>query len=245
MSPARDLSIHEMKKHKLYILLIILIIGCNSNSPIESKFEKKLPKEDLIVLNQLVQKFDELIDDEYEGNIQEFLKRIAEEESIAGIKDKNINCQILVKFEKSTLEYRSEKLQYDTVYASNYFRIGEEELFSEEPVIMTVTQDRDTSWVDIIVSGAQTTEKKIEVVRKDGYWNHVSESSFVRALIETKIKNHDVGEYVDARKSFGELNPRLMANGILESKINTNNYFMKRIIVFEIFRKQIKKEHGC
>lgn len=235
----------KMKKQKLYIFLIILTIGCNLNTSKESKFERNLPKKDLIMLNRLVEKFDELIKNKYEGNINEFLNRVVEGKSIIEIADKNSNCQILIEFEKSTLEYKSEKLQYDTVYASNNYKIGDEELFSYESLIMAVTQDRDTGWEDIVVFGEQTTEQKIEEVKKHGYWNHISESSFVRALIETKIENQDIDEYIDARQSDGELNPRLMANGILESKIDVNNYFIKRIIVFEIFRKQIKKEHEC
>jgi len=234
-----------MKKQKLYILLIILTIGCNLNFSKESKFERNLPKKDLIMLNRLVENFDKLIENKYEGNINEFLNRVVEGKSIIEIADKNSNCQILIEFEKSTLEYKSEKLQYDTVYASNNYKIGEEELFSDELLIITVTQDKDTSWEDFEVFGEQITEKKMKEIKKHGYWNHISESSFERALIETKIENQDIDEYIDARQSVGELNPRLMANGILESKIGANNYFIKRIIVFEIFRKQMKKEHKC
>ena len=234
-----------MKKQKLYILLLILTIGCSLKSSIESKFEGNLPKEDLIMLNRLVEKFDELIENKYEGNIPDFLNSVAEGESITEIVNKNSDCQILLAFEKSTLEYKGEKLQYDTVYASNYYKIGEEELFSEDLIIMTVTQDRDTSWGDIVVIGEQTTQKKIEEIKKQGYWNHISESSFVRALTETKIENQEIDEYLDRRQAVGELNPKSMANALLEFKIDVNSYFIKRIIVFEIFRQQIKREHGC
>lgn len=221
------------------------MIGCKMENPIKIKFEKNLPVQDLMVLDEMTNEFGQLIKNKYKGKIENFLADIVNKKTIFDANDERKYCLLLSKFRKSTLEYKSEKLKYDTVYASNNYQIGEEEFYSEEPVIMTVTQNQDTSWEDLIVFGEQTTQKKIQEVKNRGYWNHISESSFVKAIIESKIDDKDIQGFIDSKQAIGDLNPIGMANSILESKIDVNDYLIKRIIIFEIFRKQIKKEHGC
>ena len=220
------------------------MIGCKFKDSKKEKFKENLPKNDLIVLEKLGNNFDQLLIKKYDGNIRLFLADVKNERLVFDDNKKG-NCDLLKEFEESTLEFKSEILQYDTVYASKSYKLGSEEFYSNQPVIITITQDQDTSWEYVVVYGEETTEKKIEQVKKRGYWNHISESSFVNALIESNLENGDIKEYMEAKKSTGELNPRAMANGILESNIKVDDYFIKYIIVFEIFRKQIRKGYGC
>ena len=237
----------KMKKDTIYILIIILSIGCGGKSTLESDFEKSLPKEDLMILNDLVGKFDDLVESKYQGDVRKLLAEIGDEETVFENIDSSSNCKLIKGFENSTLEFRSEKLQYDTVYSSNYHSwFGEEKSYSDEPIIVTVAQDRDTSWGDIIiVQGEQTTQNMIEQIRKDGYWNHISDSSFLKALKEVNLNNSAIAQYIDAKLAAGELNHVLIAKTTLENDIDIDNYFIKRIIIFEVFRNQMKREHGC
>lgn len=232
-------------KKGLRLLITIFIIGCQNLNPTVNKFRNYLPPKDLMVLEKMVDYFDELIMDKYNGDPSLFWKNILDDKAALDEHEKKRACELLKEFEESTLEYKSEKLEYDTVYASNYYKIEDKELYSEEPVIMTVTQEQDTSWDLRFFPREQTIEENINEVKKEGYWNYISKSSFVKALIASASNDEEVKEYIEARNTIVKLNYKNMVQEILDSKIDTNDYFIKRIVVFEILSKQVKEEYGC
>ena len=49
----------------------------------------------------------------------------------------------------------------------------------------------------------------------------------------------------DVKEAIGYINPQRMASSIIKNEFDEDDYFMKRIIVIELFIKQIRKEYGC
>ena len=62
-----------------------------------------------------------------------------------------------------------------------------------------------------------------------------------------RIENENIyiEQYLDRRENVGFVSPKIMAAGILKEKVDEEDYFIKRIIVFELFIRQIKEEYEC
>jgi len=234
-----------MKINILIILLSLITTGCQQKKSNINRFEENLPKSDLTVLDKLAKEFDQFIEKRYDGKIDSFLTGVAETKRIFDRSEGGDYCQLLEKFDKSTLEYKSEKLSYDTVYTSNFYKTRDEEFYSADPIFITVTQEKDTGWEDLMLLDEQTLQHKIDYIEKVGYWKFISESSFVNSLTETNIRNKNVVNYIEARHTFGNLNPATTSRAIRKLELDLDNYFVKRIIVFEIFAEIIKLEYQC
>lgn len=227
------------------ILLILTVIGLFSyqnTNPTIHKFERALPKEDLAILEEMVGVYDEFIQENYEGQAKRFLQDIIDEKAIILHLNKEKVRELMEVFKATTIEFKSELLQYDTVFASNYYDIGGETFYTEDSIVMTISQTQDTNWHNVVVYGEQTIEKKIKEVKEYGYWNHISESSFVNALAAVQSEDKDIEEYVNRRKNVGVVHPKIMVSGTLKFDMDVEDYFIKRIIVFEIFRRELEKE---
>ena len=90
-----------------------------------------------------------------------------------------------------------------------------------------------------------TIEEQIEEIKRRGYLRFISASSFTSALSKISDSKIEIQEYIDTKDIVGYINPQQMASSILKNKIDDDNYFLKRIIVFEIFIAQIRKEYSC
>ncbi len=230
---------------KVFYISIYILVSCSSRNATELQFDQFLPDNDLTILTKMVNSYDDLIKTKYKGELYYLLDDVINGNQIFQQNDSSKLCDLIKEFELSTLEFKSEKTQYDSVYASNYYKIGDDEQFSDEPIIMTITQEHDTSWIDFVAIGVETVEEKIHFVKEQGYWKHISESSFVNSLIELNSKDENILSYIDRRQAVGYVNPKVMAEGIMENKINHNDYLIKRIIVFELYRNLIKEVYGC
>jgi len=112
-------------------------------------------------------------------------------------------------------------------------------------MIIIVTQNKDTSEQLEILYGDNSWQAQVEKAKNDGYWNLINESSFVKAL-KHKENPKEIDEYIETRETIGKWNYRKIAESMeQDSKIDYEEYFIKRIIVFEIISEHMKQEHGC
>jgi len=133
------------------------------------------------------------------------------------------------------------KLKYDTVF------IGHSRISNDlsDTMIIIVTQNKDTSEQLEILYGDNSWQAQVEKAKNDGYWNLINESSFVKAL-KHKENPKEIDEYIETRETIGKWNYRKIAESMeQDSKIDYEEYFIKRIIVFEIISEHMKQEHGC
>jgi hypothetical protein len=239
-----------MKSILICIIFSSLLISCNHKSEEILKFESYLPQNDLLVLNEWVNLFDEVIRNSYHHdngqNIKSLMEDILKEDIDKWKLDKAATCELIQKFDSSTLELRSRKLKYDTVYSSNSYKLWDSTYYSKEPMIVTVTQDQDTSWGDIMIAGIESLEETIEYLENDGYFDTINKSSFTKALDSLNLINPNIKNYLSNKKHLAYLNYKVVAVTSLElDKSELDNKLIKRIIIFEAFVNYIKKEYGC
>ena len=149
-------------------------------------------------------------------------------------------CKLVKMFDESTLEYKMQNVKYDSVY------------ISEQGEIIRIRQPEDISEDELqleeeieISPNNLTIEEQIEEIKWRGYLRFISASSFTLALSKISVSKIEIQEYIDTKDIVGYINPQKMALSILKNEIDDDNYFIKRIIVFEIFIAQIRKEYSC
>jgi len=224
----------------LILLIILTSISCKNRNQLEIEFENQLPETDQITLDRIVNSYDNFIRNEFKGDTHQFLSRIETAKQVLSDSIKQEYCELARMFDESTLEFKSQNVKYDSVYVSesgSIIRIQQPEDISEDELQI----DEEIS----ILPSGRTIEEEIEEIKNRGYWRFISASSFTTALSKTVNENIEIMKYVDAKDAVGHLNPQRMAASILESEIDVDNYFIKRIIALELYIKQIKSEYGC
>ncbi len=227
----------------IYILFIITIpLSCNSENDRIKSFNKLLPETDKEVLNSWLKFYDELIHKNYStSGTKKLLKDIVDNRTSKWIYNKEHLCRILADFTQSSLEIKGEKLKYDTVFVG-HSRITKD---VADTMIITVTQAKDTSEQQEVLYLDNSWEAQVEKARNDGYWNLINESSFVKALNHHENPK-EINEYIETRETIGKWSYRKIAESMSQdSTIDYEEYFTKRIIVFEIIIEHMKQEHGC
>ena len=91
------------------------------------------------------------------------------------------------------------------------FSTSESSFRYKEPIDEDSIIDSRKNWVDI---------------------NYVG--SYSRALNSVKSKSRFLTEYLDIREAAGTIDPMIIANRMLESKVDIDDYFIKRLIITEI-----------
>ena len=61
-----------------------------------------------------------------------------------------------------------------------------------------------------------------------------SVGNYSRALRSIQNKSAFLSEFLELREAAGVLDPRLIAYNMLESKVDLDDYFIKRLIITEI-----------
>lgn len=239
-----------MKSFLISLFISILLLSCNSKSEELLKFESYLPQNDLQVLNEWVNLFDEVIRNNYQNNndkaIKLLMNDILNDNADKWNLDEITTCQLIQKFDSSTLELRSRKLKYDTVYSSYNYKLLDSTYYSKEPMIVTISQDKDTSWSDIVIAGIESLEETIEYIENDGYFDTINKSSFTKALDSMNLINPNIQNYLHNKKQLAFLNYKIVAATSLElDKNELENKLIQRIIIFEAFINCLKKEYGC
>ncbi|MGK0313967.1 MAG: hypothetical protein ACI86M_000177 [Saprospiraceae bacterium] len=220
------------------------MLSCNNDNSRINSFNQNLPHNDRIVLEELVDLFEKLLRDNYgesKNQTRTMLNDIVNGNTIDWEYDKQEVCSVLNSFQNSTLELKGEKLKYDTVYAGI-------SLITKDPqdtVVITITQDKDTSEELVYLTGNDSFKAQVEQVKEYGYWNLLNRSSFVQALKHERNPEL-INQYIHRREAVGKWSHKFIAKSMgADSAINFNDYFIKRIVVFEVFYENLRIEHGC
>jgi len=215
-------------------------MSCENRDRIQVEFESNLPEADQNLLTQIVNAYEDLIETEYRGEAYKFFSQIELNKRVLNVSNKQEYCELLKKFDRSTLEYKRENVKYDSVYLSDQgeiIRIEQSEDISENELQL----DEEIS----ILPPGRTIEEEIEEIKRRGYWRFISASSFISALSEISDSKIEIQEYIEVKEAVGLINPQRMASSLIKNEIDEDNYFIKRIIAIELFIKQIRKEFEC
>lgn len=232
-----------MKKWNRFIIAIIGVlplIGCDVRTPPVIAFESALPNTDLRLLEKLVASYDEMIVAKFDGDPTVFIDAIQNDESIFDKHDRGYLCELINLIDASTLNFRTERMSYDTVFLSGNgtvvartadFSPDDDMNFMEEEIIILRSGESDTAQFERIVN--------------EGYQKFVSESSVIVGFRSIAHLNKEVEQYLKRRRDAATSNVRIKAKSISGMLVDTEDYFIKRIIVFELYIGQIRKELEC
>lgn len=229
-----------MRKECFMMLIILTCISCENRNQLELAFENHLPKNDQILLEDIVNSYDHLIETAYNGDAYEFFSQIESERPLPKGFNKSAYCELVNRFDKSTLAFKSQNIKYDTVYLSEQGNI----ITKEQPEDITENGLALDEEITILPPGG-TIEEEIEKIKKRGYWRFISASSFRTALEKVSNEHADIQAYIDKKEAVGYINPQIMASSVVKHKMDAENYFIKRIIAIELFLYQIRKTYRC
>ena len=217
------------------LLSLIFLLACQSSSE-KNSFTHKLPKADAITLEKWVAFYDKLLVDNYatiQPNLQptKLLEDLSASQTSDWIYNKEELCTLLSEFESSTLELKIERADYDTVYQEN-------------STLISVTQEKDTV-ESILFAPDDHPLSAVELTQQEGYIRLINESSFVRALKAEHI-SPEITQYVEAREFFGKPGYSEMVEVLLnDTTVDHQDFYIKRIVVFEILYSYMASKHGC
>lgn len=220
-------------------LLIFVCLSCTERAQQELEFKNLIPETDYLVLEKIVTLYDQMIKEEFQGNTHEFYAQVELDQPIFDDSLKQTYCQILHELENSTLEYKHENVKFDTAYISD---LGE---------IVRIVQPEDKfehgePLEEIIERNPRLTiEEELAEVIKNGYWRTISHSSFTTALRKMSHPSDLIEDYITRKESVLYVHPKKMAEGIREKNIDVEHYFIKRIVVLEVFIQQIRNDINC
>ena len=142
-------------------------------------------------------------------------------------------------FDASTLEFKYKRQKYDSVYLSKAGNIVKVRQGQEEQSGLYLDEE-----ITILPPGF-SIEDEMKKVIEEGYKELVFKNSFHKALKNIANGNKDLEAYIDQREHVGQINPNVVISSLLRNDLDAQDYFIKRIIVVEIFIRQIKIELDC
>lgn len=142
-------------------------------------------------------------------------------------------------FDASTLEFKYKRQKYDSVYLSKAGNIVKVRQGQEEQSGLYLDEE-----ITILPPGF-SIEDEMKKVIEEGYEELIFKSSFHKALKNIANGNKDLEAYIDQREHVGQINPNVVISSLLRNDLDAQDYFIKRIIVVEIFIRQIKIELDC
>ncbi|PZW42342.1 hypothetical protein LX95_00652 [Mesonia algae] len=225
----------------IYLTIILLLTFSCSNEKDIAEFEKILGKENSETLTYLVNDFE-----------SDFLKRL-----YPNLDTKNAYKQFLTELSKGETEYWKKISKSSREYLKDSdLRL---EIYS---VPDSIWIERDPEKLTLSLSDVPMLKIKRKYLMPDGTFGYsTSESSFryrepiyedsiiesrknwiginyvgsyTRALNSIENKSRFLTGYLEMRDAAGTIDPRLIADRMLETKVNLNDYFIKRLIVTEI-----------
>ena len=223
------------------IIILLLTFSCSNQKEI-TEFEKVLGKENSETLTYLVNDFE-----------SDFLKR-----QYPNIGTKKAYNQFLKELSKGQTEYlqKISKKSREYLEKSN-LRL---EIYS---VLDSIWIERDPEKLTFNNNNNPTLIIKRKYLRPDGTFRYETEvssfrykeprdedsiiiesrknwidinydGSYSRALNAISNKSHFLTEYLKIRDASGKIDPNMIAERMLESKVDLNDYFIKRLIITEI-----------
>jgi len=222
------------------IIILLLTFSCSNEKEI-AEFEKVLGKENSETLTYLVNDFE-----------SDFLKR-----QYPNLDTKKAYKQFLTELSKGQTEYWKKISESSREYLEkSNLRL---EIYS---VPDSIWIERDPEKLTLSFSDVPMLKIKRKYLMPDGTFGFsTSESSFrhkepidedsiiesrknwvdinyvgsySRALNSIPNKSRFLIGYLDIREAAGTIDPMLIANRMLESKVDIDDYFIKRLIITEI-----------
>ena len=223
---------------KLIILLFFGWLSCSIHQGEKWIFENNLPKDDLTILNEWVVFYEDLIKKNYvslspKNAIKVLLKDMLNDTTEYLQFNKTELKQLLHRTETSTLLYKSEKAYYDTVYYSNECNFDGKIEYSEHPFVIAITQEGDTICQNIVVSDWET-KTELELIKEDGYFRLIHDSSFFEGLKAIQSDDLTISEFIKLKESSGGFSSNEVASSFILGDFDFEDYFVKRIIVVEV-----------
>jgi len=222
------------------IIILLLTFSCSNEKEIE-EFEKVLGKENSETLTYLVNDFESDFLKRQYPNLDtkkaykqfltelskgqtEYWKKISES-SREYLEKSNLRLEIYSVPDSIWIEHDPEKLtlsfsdvpmlkikrKYLMPDGTFGFSTSESSFRYKEPIDEDSIIESRKNWVDI---------------------NYVG--SYSRALNSISNKSRFLIGYLDIREAAGTIDPMLIANRMLESKVDIDDYFIKRLIITEI-----------
>lgn len=224
----------------IYIIFLLLIFSCSNQKDI-AEFEKILGKKNTKTLSYLV--------DDFESN---FLKR-----QYPNLDTKKAYEQFLMELSKGQMTY------WKKISSRSREYLAKSDLMLEVySVPDSVWIERDPKKLLLANSGVPMLKIKRKYLNPDGtigfstsessfnYKEPINEDSIIqsrrrwkdinyvgsytRALNSISNKSTFLTDFLDMRDVAGMIDPRLTAKMMLKSKVDLNNYFVKRLIITEI-----------
>lgn len=222
------------------IIILLLTFSCSNEKEI-AEFENILGKENSEILTYLVDDFE-----------SDFLKR-----QYPNLDIQKAYKQFLTELSKGQTEYWKKISDSSREYLEkSNLRL---EIYS---VPDSIWIERDPEKLTLSFSDVLMLKIKRKYLMPDGTFGYsTSESSFrykepidedsiieshknwidinyvgsySRALNSISDKSDFLIDYLDIRETAGTIDPRIIADRMLKSKVNLNDYFIKRLIITEI-----------
>jgi len=229
------------KKRFIKVLLLLLLISSCSNEKDIGKFESILGEENSETLSYLLDDFEsDFLKRQYpnldtEKAYKQFLTELSKGQT-----------QYWKKISKSSREYLEKsnlRLEVYSVPDSIWIERDPEKLtLSSSDVPMLKIKRKylmpDGTFGFSISESSFLYKEKINedsIIESRKKWvdiNYVG--SYTRALNSISNKSDFLTEYLDMRDAVGTIDPKLIADQMLETKVDLNDYFIKRLIVTEI-----------
>ncbi|WP_370390452.1 hypothetical protein [uncultured Winogradskyella sp.] len=227
---------------KFIVLIIILLLtfSCSNEKEI-AEFEKILGKENSETLTYLVNDFEsDFLKRQYpnldtEKAYKQFLTELSKGQTDYWKKISNSSREYL---EKSNL-----RLEIYSVPDSIWIERNAEKLTLGNSSIPMLKIKRKYLMPDgtLGYSTSESSFRYTEPIDEDSIiesrknWTDINYvGSYSRALNSISNKSDFLIDYLEMREVAGTIDPRLIAHRMLESKVNLNDYFIKRLIITEI-----------
>ena len=223
------------------IIFLILCVSCKSESDI-TEFEKILGKDNSETLSFLVEDFEsDFLKRQYpdlntKKAYEQFLKDLSNEDTDDWLKISNQTRDV---FDNSSL-----KLAIYSVPDSIWIEREREKpilpISQDIPILIVKrkyllpdgTFEYSFSRSPLLHKEPMNEDSIIES-RKN--WISInSVGNYSRALRSIQNKSAFLSEFLELREAAGVLDPRLIAYNMLESKVDLDDYFIKRLIITEI-----------
>ena len=215
------------KFYKIYILQFLLVlVSCNSTkkNPEIQKFENLLGEQETIYLNEIISGLDSFLEIKYpdaEFKFESYLKDIVESETPFFWAIDSVN---FVKYQNSKLFNK-----YETMYPDSVWH-------EEKSIIIRYPdgyQEQDLGTIE----DSSLLFSEIELSKKQPSYKLVEESNFRASLEGLKSSDSLIVNYLEVSEFLQVISPNSLASGLLWDLNEKNEYFAKRILMLELYKK--------
>jgi len=229
-------------KRTIYIIFTIIFIGCTNQEKHEldpriEKFESFLGKEESNALNELVKTFELFLEFNFDNSIidssyNDYLTKTLDYDfaNITWIFDEELQERTYELFEKSGLSYQIYLKPIEVWKDDNTIKIKYLYIDKNDTVEGLASRSVHKSWNSFQVDSIINQEKELITYNRNG--------RFFRGLELIKEQDSTIIKYLDDKNAMGDLAPSIVAGGLLAYNPNFSDYFLKRIIAVELYKRK-------